>query len=246
MIGMSSRFQVWRVRHRLKWWWNKACSLSDESLVNRCISRPMDTCGQNKAMEISAADVPWSEGQNPKLVRSFSPQNLKNMDLEKNPNPSWGWFPGSPNPKHHLQWRRYKIIEIIPWPMVFIPIEISRSIPIVCFFIPEITPMSWFFDGNHQIFRSKSRWKPRRSTTFVLAEATEAELQAATKGRRLTRHAPLRYGRGRSVGPRLGTTRDAVGLLRRGNVGERCHVYFWGNHGSFLVKPDNYLLSSWF
>lgn len=51
--------------------------------MNRCISRPMDTCGQNKAMEISAADVPWSEGQNPKLVRSFSPQNLKNMDLEK-------------------------------------------------------------------------------------------------------------------------------------------------------------------
>ena len=165
MIGMSSRFQGWRVRHRLKWWWNKACSLSDESLVNRCISRPMDTCGQNKAMEISAADVPWSEGQNPKLVRNFSPQNLKNMDLGKIPNPSWGWFRGSPNPKHHLQWRRYKIIEIIPWPIWFsYPLKFRGQFQSFASLSRwDITPMSiiWFFDhGNHQIFRSKSRWKP--------------------------------------------------------------------------------------
>lgn len=184
-------------------------------------------------MEISAADVPWSEGQNPKLVRSFSPQNLTNMDLGKKTTPSWGWFPGSPNPKHHLQWRRYKIIEIIPWPMVFIiPIEISSSSPIVCFFIPlgnhphvnhDFKWLSWkspaiFFDQN---LGENLGPRTRRKPSHVLdADTAEAELQAATKGRRLTRHAPLRYGRGRSVGPRLGTTRDAVGLLRRGNVGE--------------------------
>ena len=125
-----------------------------------------ETCGQNKAVEISAADVPWSEGQNPKLVRSFSPQNLTNMDLGKKKQIQVG--DGSPVPRTLSIIYSGGVMKLSrlshgPWfssyPLKF-RVQVQSFASLSRW---EITPMSIMilsdFHGNHQPYFSilKSR-----------------------------------------------------------------------------------------